>query len=212
MIGKLTGTLDNINGSTALIDVHGVGYVVQCSGRTLQKINGAGAGVSLLIETQVREDAITLIGFADAAEQAAFRMLTTVQGVGAKVALSILSTLAPEQLSQAVRAGDKALLSSADGVGPKLAARLLTELKDKIGQLGYSAIAGTKKIQGTVLTAPSGGGVAGDVVSSLVNLGFRREEAFSAVMAILSQDDTIGFDDLLRRALKDCAPRSRGAA
>lgn len=206
MIGKLTGTLDYLDGNKALIDVNGVGYVVQCSTRTLAKLGENGATVSLLIETQVREDAITLIGFADVAEKSAFLLLTTVQGVGAKVALAILSTLSAEQLGQAILTGDKALLSTADGVGPKLAARLLTELKDKAQMLGMGPVAAFAHSGGKA-TPAGAAGMAGDAVSTLVNLGFRRDQAYGAVMAALEAHRECGFDELIRLALQDLSPR-----
>ena len=133
MIGKLTGTIDSFSGSHVILDVNGVGYVVTCSSRTLRQMGPVkSAGDHLLIETHVREDAINLYGFADTEEQDWFKLLTTVQGVGAKVALSILGSLAPEQLAQVIAAQDKAAMTQADGVGPKLALRLVTELKDKV--------------------------------------------------------------------------------
>lgn len=203
MIGKLTGRIDDLGENTALIDVNGVGYVTQCSGRTLRRMGSVGDVASLLIETQVREDAITLIGFADAEEKTAFRVLTTVQGVGTKVALSILSTLSAEQLSSAIVNGDKALLSSADGVGPKLAARLMTELKDKVAQLSAGNITAFP-VAAKPAPEPS---LAGDAVSTLTHLGFRRDEAFSAVMAILHEEKNIGFDALVKRSLQDLSPK-----
>ncbi|NJO35181.1 MAG: Holliday junction branch migration protein RuvA, partial [Rhodospirillales bacterium] len=139
MIGKLTGTLDSISGDAALIDVGGVGYVVHAASRTLSKLGPNGAPVSLLIETHVREDAINLYGFWDATERDWFRLLTTVQGVGAKVALAILSVLAPDDLSLAIAAQDKAIVTRAPGVGPKLAQRIVSELKDKAGNIALGA-------------------------------------------------------------------------
>lgn len=132
MIGKLTGRVDSISGQQLIIDVQGVGYVVNVSGRTLRQVGAIGDMASVLVETHVREDAINLFGFADALERDWFRLLTTVQGVGAKVALAILSALTPDQLSQAIAAQDKAAITRADGVGPKLGLRLVTELKDKV--------------------------------------------------------------------------------
>ena len=132
MIGKLSGKIDSVSGSHVIIDVGGVGYVVTCSSRTLRNIGAVGDPATLRIETHVREDAISLFGFADTVEQDWFKLLTTVQGVGAKVALAILGSLSPEQLAQAIAAQDKAVMAQADGVGPKLALRLVTELKDKV--------------------------------------------------------------------------------
>jgi Holliday junction DNA helicase RuvA len=199
MIGKLTGTLELMDNGKALLDVNGVGYVVQCSSRTLNKIGSNGAQISLLVETQVREDAITLIGFADAAEKEAFLTLTTVQGVGARVALSILSTLAPDQLAHAILSGDKAMLATADGVGPKLAARLLTELKDKAVAFSGGSVV-SFPTTGATAAAPS---VTNDVVSTLANLGFRRDQAFSAVMGVLAANKNAPFDELIRLSLQD---------
>lgn len=204
MIGKLTGRLDAVNENQALIDVNGVGYVTLCSAQTLRRIGAIGSNVSMLIETQVREDAITLIGFADAEEKSAFKVLTTVQGVGTKVALSILSTLTGEQLSAAIINGDKALLSSADGVGPKLAARLMTELKDKVLQLVAGNVAAFHA-QTKTANAPSN--LAGDAVSTLTNLGFRHDEAFAAVMAVISEQNDIGFDALVKKSLQELSPK-----
>src|SRR5580693_936346 len=131
MIGKLSGTIDNIMGSQVILDVNGVGYVLTCSARTLRRLGPPKSAAALLIETHVREDAINLYGFADADEQGWFRLLTTVQGVGAKVALALLSAAEPEELAQIIAAQDKTALTKADGVGPKLALRIVTELKDK---------------------------------------------------------------------------------
>lgn len=204
MIGKLTGLIEQLDDGRVLIDVNGVGYVAQCSRRTLDKLNGS-ASATLFIETQVREDAITLIGFAERAEQSAFQLLTTVQGVGARVALSMLSTLTPEQLAHGIISGDKALLATADGVGPKLAARLVTELKDKAGNIGLPTVAQFAK--SGVATAASPQGLTGDAVSTLVNLGFRRDEAFSVVMSIVNTKQNTGFDELIRLALQELAPK-----
>jgi Holliday junction DNA helicase RuvA len=181
MIGKLTGVLDSVQGDIAVIDVGGVGYVVHAAGRTLQRLGASGAPVSLLIETQVREDAINLFGFLDQAERDWFRLLLTVQGVGAKVGLAILGTLSPDDLTTAIAAQDKTVVTRAPGVGPKLAARIVAELKDKIGglSLGTAALAKATGADGKVgKAAPS---LIEDAVSALVNLGYRRAEAFTAV-------------------------------
>jgi Holliday junction DNA helicase RuvA len=179
MIGKLTGRVDSHGEDWAIVDVSGVGYVVYCSSRTLAALPGAGEPVSLLVETHVREDHIHLYGFAGAGERDWFRMLSTVQGVGAKMALSILSVLAPDQLVQAIAAQDKAALTRASGVGPKLAGRIIAELKDKAGAIALgpalaAAVPGAAESPWT--DAPSG-----DAVSALVNLGYGRGEAFGAV-------------------------------
>src|SRR4029077_13539959 len=163
----------------AVIDVGGVGYLAFCSTRTLGLLSPPGGPARLLIETHVREDHIHLYGFIDIAERDWFRLLTTVQGVGARLALAILSAVAPEALTLAILAQDKAALARAEGVGPKLAARIVNELRDKVGGLAAAAplpSAGT----GAPLAEQ---GAAADAVSALVNLGYRRAEAFGAVAA-----------------------------
>lgn len=177
MIGKLTGRIEHITHSPIIIDVHGVGYVVACSARTLGQVR-AGQEASLLIETLVREDAISLYGFATAAERDWFRLLTTVQGVGAKVALAILSALPPDKLSMAIAAQDKAALSEADGVGPKLAARLVTELKDKVSGLASPHPALAAVVAASASDEPDS---LREALSALVNLGYGRSEALAAV-------------------------------
>lgn len=173
MIAKLTGLVDSVARDHAIIDVGGVGYFVRCSTRTLGALPPAGSAASLSVETLVREDAIDLYGFATARERDWFRLLTTVQGVGAKVALSILSTLSADELSQAIMAQDKAMVSRADGVGPKLANRIVSELKDKVG--GFAPVAAAVSVPGLPADALA------DAVSALVNLGYRRVEAVGAI-------------------------------
>src|SRR5262245_58561490 len=202
MIGKLTGKIEFTGEDRVLVDVNGVGYLVQTSARTLKRLREMGETASLLIETQVREDAINLIGFADAEEQNAFRVLTTVQGVGTKVALSLLSTLSPSQLSGAIVNQDTKLLSSADGVGGKLAARLVTELKDKAASIASAAV-----IAFPAQGKTTSNSLAGDAVSTLANLGFRRDEAFAAVMRALEKNREASFDEVIRLALQDLSQR-----
>jgi len=205
VIGKLTGILDSIQGDTAIIDVGGVGYVVHAAGRTLQRLGASGTGVSLLIETQVREDAINLFGFLDQAERDWFRLLLTVQGVGAKVGLAILGTLSPDDLATAIAAQDKTAVTRAPGVGPKLAARIVAELKDKVGGLSLGTAALAKAASG----AKAGEGKAAsslieDAVSALVNLGYRRAEAFTAVAkANQAATQPVTLDQLIRSGLKE---------
>ena len=177
MIARLKGIVESIDGDAAVIDVNGVGYLVAASARTLRDLV-VGGPATLLVETIVREDAIALYGFLATAERDWFRILTTVQGVGARVALSILSTLAPDEIARAIAAQDRATLSRPAGVGPKLAARLATELKDKAAAFGIAPAA--KGEEAGVSAAPSGS-VNEDAVSALVNLGYRRVEAFGAV-------------------------------
>ncbi|MGQ0665393.1 MAG: Holliday junction branch migration protein RuvA [Pseudomonadota bacterium] len=172
MIAKLTGLLDQVARDRAIIDVGGVGYLVRCSTRTLASLPRPGAAVSLAVETLVREDAVELYGFADAAERDWFRLLLTVQGVGAKIALSLLSALPPDHLAGALATGDRAMLARADGVGAKLANRLASELRDKVAGLGAPPADGA---------GPLPAGAAEDAVSALVNLGYRRAEAAGAI-------------------------------
>ena len=176
MIAKLTGLLDATGDGWVVIDVGGVGYLVSCSGKTLSQLS-AGQSVSLLIETHVREDAIQLFGFVHADEKLWFRLLTTVQGVGAKAALAVLSVLAPEELVHAIATGDRTAITRASGVGPKLAARVISELKDKVSTLSagapLAAVPANRSLPATI---------EGDAVSALVNLGFKPLEARTAVI------------------------------
>ena len=179
MIGKLTGLVDSLGEERALIDVNGVGYVVFCSQRTLAELPALGQVARLLIETHVREDHIHLYGFPDEAERRWFRLLLTVQGVGARMAIAILSVLAPAQLAQAIAAQDKTPLTQANGVGPKLAGRIVAELKEKAGAIVLAPGAELAWIAGGAARgAPT---VSEQAISALVNLGYRRGEAFGAV-------------------------------
>ncbi len=205
MIASLNGTVDSLAAGHAVIDVGGVGYLVFASGRTLGALPAAGNPAKLLIETHVREDHIHLYGFADADERAWFRLLTTVQGVGARVALAILSVLAPADLAVALAAQDKGALTRADGVGPKLAQRILSELKDKAGDLALGATLGGGTTAPTA-GAPIAKGPAQDAVSALVNLGYGRSEAFSAVNAAMAGlGDGVTTESLIREGLKELA-------
>jgi Holliday junction DNA helicase RuvA len=185
MIAKLSGLLDSVGTDHCIVDCGGVGYLVFCSARTLRRIGDIGTAVSLRIETQVREDAITLFGFIDLSERDWFRRLTTVQGVGSRVALALLSVLEPDKLGQAIAAQDRTALVQADGVGPKLANRLISELKDKVADL---YMGGGPVAAGPAGVVPTGtAGVTNDAVSALVNLGYRRAEAFTAVAAAVQK-------------------------
>ncbi|RDD61840.1 Holliday junction branch migration protein RuvA [Ferruginivarius sediminum] len=185
MIGKLRGLVDSTDADGLVLDVHGVGYVVFASARTLNRLPVIGGEASLLIETHVREDHIHLYGFGERAERDWFRLLCSVQGVGARHALAILSVLSPQELAQAVAAQDKQAISRANGVGPKLAGRIASELKDKAGQIGGASMeqpVGTGATVGAGAAEPDGAGqVSEDAVSALTNLGYRRTEAFGAV-------------------------------
>jgi Holliday junction DNA helicase RuvA len=176
VIARLRGTLDTLGEDHAVIDVGGVGYLVACPTRTLASLPRPGEAVDLLIETQVRDDSITLYGFRSAAERNWFRLLQTVQGVGARVALAILSVLGPDELARAVAAQDKAALARASGVGPRLAGRIASELRDRPTELPGPV--GAPSPGPAVVTA---GGPAADAVSALVNLGYGRSEAHAAV-------------------------------
>lgn len=176
MIARLKGILEEILEDGAVVDVGGVGYHAFCSARTLNRLPSTGEAVRLEIETHVREDHIHLYGFIDAAERHWFRLLTTVQGVGARVAMAILSTLSPDELAQAIAAGDRAAVSRANGVGPKVAGRIVSELKDKAGTIAIMREVGTPAAPAAV--EPD---ALEDAVSALVNLGYSRTEAFGAV-------------------------------
>jgi Holliday junction DNA helicase RuvA len=196
MIAKLTGTVDSTGEDWAVIDVGGVGYLVYASARTLRDLAAAGRRVSLAVETHVREDHIHLYGFADETEREWFRLLTTVQGVGARVALAILSALSPDQIADAVMAQDRAMLTRAQGVGPKLAQRIVTELKDRVEQMAV--------VRHVDFTPAVEAGPLPDAVSALVNLGYRRGEAFGAVTAAarrLGAEATV--ETLVKAGLKE---------
>jgi Holliday junction DNA helicase RuvA len=207
MIAKLTGVLDSTAADSLIIDVNGVGYQVFASGRTLARIGNKGDPVSLLIDTHVREDHFHLYGFADAAEQEWCRLLTSVQGVGMRVGLAILSACAPEQLAFAIAAQDATTLRQADGVGPKLATRIVTELKDKAAKMDLSAAKGKKAVavKGAATTTTSTAiDIDSDAVSALVNLGYARTEAYTAVLqARQKANDNDNLQDLIRLALKE---------
>ena len=180
MIARLKGIVDGVGSDWAVIDVGGVGYLVFCSSRTLGRLPRAGEAVALHVETHVREDHIHLYGFLEAAERDWFRLLLTVQGVGGKVALNLLSALSPDEIASAIAAGDRTALSRAQGVGAKLAARLASELKDK-------AVSFQTVPLGPVGQAALSGGAAGAAISALVNLGYRRLEAEDAIRQALAE-------------------------
>jgi holliday junction DNA helicase RuvA len=180
MIAKLAGLVDQVGSDSVVIDVGGVGYLAFCSTRTLGNLPPAGSPAALLIETHVREDHIHLYGFTDSAERDWFRRLMTVQGVGARLALGILSAVSPQELGLSILAQDKATLMRADGVGPRLAARIVNELRDKV-----EGVATTVSPMAQIApTMSQDTGPTADAVSALVNLGYRRAEAFGAVATV----------------------------
>jgi Holliday junction DNA helicase RuvA len=203
MIGKLRGIVDSVNEDGLILDVNGVGYVVAASARSLRNLPASGEAATLHIETQVREDAIRLFGFLTEAERDWFRLLQSVQGVGAKVALAILGILSAAELQQAIALQDKAMVARAPGVGPKLAARIVLELKDK-GPVG-SVAEFTAEAAGAADAAPLGGS-ARDAVLALVNLGYARPQAALAVakgVAALGAEAATAA--LIRLGLKELA-------
>ena len=182
MIAQLRGEIVQIDGNSVIMDVAGVGYAVSVSGRTQGLLSGKTGMVTVLTDMQVREDSMTLYGFADSAERDAFRLLVTVQGVGAKAAMAILSVLSPDALATAIMAGDKAMVTRADGVGPKLAQRVVNELAEKVGNLPVSG--SRAAMAGGAMPAPAGdaaGNVVADAISALENLGYGRAEAHAAI-------------------------------
>ncbi|MEZ5995698.1 MAG: Holliday junction branch migration protein RuvA [Hyphomonadaceae bacterium] len=198
MIGLLSGVVAALGEDTALIDVGGVGYVVQAGGRTLARLQ-AGAPARLFIETHVREDAIRLFGFASEEERAWFAHLQTIPGVGAKVALGILDAMPPEILADAIATQDKAAFARANGVGPKLAARLATELTGKQGPKGFASLGGPR-----AAPAPQVSGARAEAVSALVNLGIDQSSAARAVASAAKQFEADApAPDLIRAALKE---------
>ena len=198
MIAKLTGILDSVGDDGAIIDVAGVGYLVFCSARTLGAFGRAGEPVSVSVETHVREDHIHLYGFADQSERDWFKLLTTVQGVGAKVALAILGTLAPDELANAMMAEDKAALTRAPGVGPRLAVRLPAELREKATELSV-----VRHVDFGGNSSKEAGAVA-DAVSALVNLGYGRSAAFGAVsQAAQVLGDESSVESLVKAGLQE---------
>ena len=201
MIGKLKGTIDGIGEDHVIVDVHGVGYVVQASSRTLQSMNN-GEAVTLHIETQVREDAIRLFGFTTEAEREWFRLLQSVQGVGAKVALAILSILSGGDIATAIGTQDKAMIARAPGVGPKLAQRIVLELKDKTPAMSGIDF-GVASLANSIADRAAPKPVA-DAISALANLGYPQAQAMTAIAAAVK---TLGegaeTSALIRQGLKE---------
>ncbi|MDB2682683.1 Holliday junction branch migration protein RuvA [Alphaproteobacteria bacterium] len=204
MIGKLRGTIDSFQDNHLILDVGGVGYLVFASNRTLSRIGQIGDPATILIDTHVREDHIHLYGFADKIEQEWFRLLTSVQGVGAKAGLSILAVCPPEKLALIIASGDKAAITAADGVGPKIGVRILTELKDKAGKMEITANTPMPKIQIGGVASDEPAGIDGDAVSALVNLGYARSDAFTAVAKAKEKTgDNDNLQELIKVSLKE---------
>ena len=206
MIAQLRGTIVRTDDQLTVLDVEGVGYAVNVSGRTQSQLGTMAGEVRLLTEMQVREDSMTLFGFLDLAERDAFRLLITVQGVGAKAAMAILSVLSPSDLTKTIIAGDKAMVARADGVGPKIAQRVVNELGEKVGKI--------TSLGGALAIGDSGAGVAGgldgaaaglfgDAVSALINLGYGRAEAHSAVMRVQAKAGGDNLSDVIAAALRE---------
>jgi Holliday junction DNA helicase RuvA len=199
VIGRLTGRIAEVFEGGCILDVNGVGYLLGCSARTLDALRDAPVA-TMLVETQVRQDAITLTGFADATERAAWRKLTTVQQVGPRLALDILSALSPEALAAAVRGGDRAALRQVPGVGPKLAERLVTELRGWAGEIGAPPGA-------ALAPAPVAETAEAEALSALANLGLRGPAAAAAVARAAARLPGAAVEALIREALKEMAPR-----
>jgi Holliday junction DNA helicase RuvA len=213
MIAKLSGIIDSIAQTFLIIDVNGVGYQVFASPRTLSRIGNIGDPVSMLIDTHVREDHIHLLGFQNIAEQEWFRMLTSVQGVGVKAAMAILGACPVEKLGFAIAAQDKAVFTQAEGVGPKLATRIVTELKDKAGKMDLtsdkpSISDSSVTIDNNEIDEISNTSIDNDAISALVNLGYARTDAYTAVIQVRKKsNDNNDLEELIRLALKELSVR-----
>lgn len=221
MIAKLRGIVDTIGDEYCIIDVNGVGYLVFASAKTLSRLK-IGDTANILVETVVREESISLFGFYSALEKEWFLTLTKVQGVGAKVCLSILSALSPNQLAQAIAAQDKASFTRANGVGPKLAARIVTELKDKIVTIPVAAAATTAELakeldmdaneqtenyEDNLIARADDPSAMEDALSALVNLGYQRLEAYRVVNQVLIEHPDVDVSELIRLSLKEFAKK-----
>ncbi len=203
MIAQLRGTVVHTDTQLIIIDVQGVGYAVHVSGRTQGQLSALSGEVTILTEMQVREDSMTLFGFVDAAERDAFRLLITVQGVGAKAAMAILSVLDPNALTEAIVAGDKAMVARADGVGPKIAQRVVNELSEKIGKI--PSLGGGTIGADFAGAAPDSADavIQQDAVSALVNLGYGRSEAHAAVVRAQRAGADTTVSSLIAAALRE---------
>ncbi|MBT6123260.1 MAG: Holliday junction branch migration protein RuvA [Candidatus Puniceispirillum sp.] len=204
MIAQLRGILSHTADSHAIIDVQGVGYLVNISGRTQGQLAAQDGAVTVLTEMIVREDSMTLYGFHDASERDAFRLLITVQGVGAKAAMAILSVLSPADLSSAIMAGDKAMVARADGVGPKIAQRVVNELAEKIGRFPSLGDGLAVSVSGNAgVTDSPVASAMGDALSALVNLGYGRSEAHAALLRVQQAGEADDLSGLIAAALRE---------
>ena len=203
MIAQLKGQIVASDLTYLVLDVMGVGYQIFASGRSLSQLGGVGAEVTVLTELVVREDSMTLYGFASEGERAAFRLLQTVQGVGAKAALSILTVLTPDELAQAILAGDKAMVARAEGIGPKLALRIVNELAQKTASLAGGGLqAASDGVASPDATTAAQNAVLQDALSALVNLGYSRTEAFTALQNVQKQGTDNDISALIAAASK----------
>jgi Holliday junction DNA helicase RuvA len=212
MIALLKGRIEEIGDGWAVVDVGGVGYLIFCSARTLGQLS-VGEAATVYVETHVREDHIHLYGFLEPAEREWFKLLTTVQGVGAKVALAILSVLSGDEITHAVAAGDKTQVGRANGVGPKLAARIVSELKDKVAALALGPGAGTKgaKPGAPMLIAGGASAATRDATSALINLGYAPSDALSAVSHAANKlGEGANVGQLIKGGLAELGPREHG--
>lgn len=204
MFAKLKGLLDSTQSDTIVVDVGGVGYLVTASGKTIAQLPDIGKPVMLYIETHVREDKIQLFGFASAEEREIFRTLQTVQGIGGKAAMAILSALSPSEIMQAIASQDKAMIARADGVGPKLALRVVTELKDKVANLAL--MSAPANFNAPLSSGKAKPGLVDEATSALINLGYARNEAFVAASKALQQlGDGAQLTQIIPAALKELA-------
>ena len=203
MIGKLRGIVDSVGRDWVIVDVGGVGYEVSCPARTLSRMPAIGQPVTLTIETYVREDAIKLFGFLSDAERSWFRLLQNVQGVGTKVALSVLGVLEPQEIANAIALQDKAQMGRAPGVGPKVAQRIVSELRDKAPAL---MVAGGLGMPAGGLGVPGPMSAASDAMSALINLGYSAAEANAAIASVSAKLGTEAkAEELIRQGLKELA-------
>jgi Holliday junction DNA helicase RuvA len=205
MIALLSGILRHVDPASIIIDVNGVGYQVGITTQTQSLLGPVGSALTLHIVTQVREDAITLFGFSARDEKESFLKLTTIQGVGSRMALNLLSTLNSEQLWRAILSDDKKLLTSAEGVGPKLAARLTTELKDYAGKQvfpGGGSISKSKNVTSISSNVPAAGDITREAVSALINLGYSPTDAARAVSLVANENDAADLSTMIRLGLQ----------